>query len=121
MNKIRVLVFDDEISEIGKLFIGLLDEKFLVEVTMNPQEIVSRFKRMRPNVVIVNHDVAEFNATEVCKTVKEHSNIPIILLLHKDSPTTMEIDSCNADEVIFKPVNVQALAALIKHLHAVQN
>ena len=116
MAKLKILVFDDELSEIGKLYIGLLLKDFIVEATTDPTEITSRVERMQPNIVVVNHDAEGFNPSEVCAVVKTAMNIPIILLLEKNSAATMNIDGCSADDAVFKPVDVSELVQKIKNL-----
>ncbi len=118
MSKFKVLVFDDELSEIGKMYIGLLQKDFSVEVTMDPKEIPMRFKRMEPGIVIVSNENPDFNAHEICQLVKKEANVPIILLVEKHSSTTVEIDSCNADDILYKPVDLNELVAKIKKWHA---
>lgn len=119
MSKTKVLVFDDELSEIGKVYIGLLERNFAVEVTMDPTEITPRFKRMDPELVIVNNDVPGVDPTEICHLVKQESKVPIILLLQKDSATTLNIDSCSADAILYKPVDIKELVDKINELRAV--
>ncbi len=109
MEKIKILVFDDELSEISKIYIGLLLKNYLVEATTDPGEIATRAERMKPDITIVNADVKGFDAHYVCKLVKKEMKIPIILLLEKDSATDLKIDSCDADEIIYKPVDIEEL------------
>jgi len=113
---LKVLVFDDERDEIGKMYIGLLRRNFSVEVTMDVAEILTRFNRMAPNVVIVNTTVALFNAAEICAAIKTKQNVPIILLLQPGMTPADYLQKCNADDFIFKPVDIDELEEKIKAL-----
>ncbi len=118
MSQLKILIFDDELSGLGRLYLNLMELDFAVEITIDPAEIISRFKRLNPGVVVVNQDATGFNAVEICKVIKQESQVPIILLLDKNSASTIAIDGCKADEIIYKPVDLNELVFKIKELHA---
>ena len=116
--KRKILLFDDEMDEISKLYIGLLLNDFLVEATTDPSEIADRTKRFEPDIVIVNNDVPGFNGHEVCILVKRQMNKPIILMIDKNSAQPAKIDSCSADEIIMKPIDMSQMLETVKRLLA---
>lgn len=113
--KPKVLVVDNEMDSLAKIYINLLLKDFRVEATNVADEIIPRIKRFKPNAVIINNELPGFDAFQVCAAVKEH-NLPVILLIEKTSPATAQLDSCRADEVVYKPVDVNDLAQIILRL-----
>jgi len=112
----KVLVFDNEKEELSKIQRGFLYKDFDVEVTMNAEEIISRSERMKPDIVILNSNVPGFDAFEVCELIKKSMDIPIILLLDKNSDSTGKIDDCTADAIVYKPVDFPHLIQSIKNV-----
>lgn len=112
----RILVFDDDRDQLSKIYIELLLQEFEVEVTSNPEEIIQRASRLKPDLVIVNSDVPGFNAEEICSKIKDTLVVPVALLLSKTSTSTVMIDGCKADVVIDKPVDTKQLSNTITNL-----
>jgi DNA-binding response OmpR family regulator len=63
--------------------------------------------------VLVNPDLKGFNEDDVCKQVMTEMNIPVILLLNRNSTHRAVVGDCRADDVVTKPVEVDILANLI--------
>ena len=114
----RVLLFDDELDVVSKIYIDLLLKNFEVEITMDPKEITIRVKRFQPHMALVNGDVADFDGKEVCQVLKEELNIPVALIVNHHSAATIYIDSCRADDIISKPIkNDQLLNIIYRLIH----
>lgn len=113
MKKILVL---DEHSSLSKIYIDLLLTDYQVEASDDAKEIIPRVRRFRPDLLIVNADLPGFDADEVCKIVKQNFMIPILLLVDKESTTTININSCSADEILDKPFVKEELLEKIRQL-----
>jgi DNA-binding response OmpR family regulator len=117
-NKQKILVFDDEMEELSKVYIGLLLKNFVVEATTDPSEISERAKRFKPDIVIVNNDVVGFDGHELCSLVKRQMNKPIILMIDKNSSQLAKLDHCSADEIIMKPIDMIQMVDTVNRLLA---
>ena len=118
MKKILVL---DELSSLNNIYFDLLHKNYEVEVSIDAKEIVPRVHRFRPDLLIVNADLPHFDAEEVCRVVKDSFQIPILLLADKESPTTIHIDGCSADEVLTKPFQKEILLNIVRQLISFTN
>jgi len=112
---IRILVVD-EMNTLSKLYFDLLSENYEIEASNDPKEIIPRAKRAHPHLVIVNADLPGFDAHEFCMDVKNAMQVPVLLLLNAHSTTTMQIDSCSADEIITKPFTKELLLQRVEKL-----
>ena len=114
----KVLIIDD-INTVSKTYFDLLYKNYQVEGGIDAEEIVQRAKRFKPDIVIVNSHLPGFDAHEVCDVIAYKLKLPIILLITKDSSTTLNIDSCKTDEIITKPFEKEVLLETIKRLLAI--
>lgn len=112
----KILVVDDDLDTLAKIYIELLLKNFIVEVTNDAQEITERAMRFEPDLLILNNDLPGLDAHEVCTKLKRQQNIPIILLVDKNSGETTKIDSCTADAVYTKPIDIKELKKIITSL-----
>jgi DNA-binding response OmpR family regulator len=116
--KHKILLFDDEMDSLSKVYISLLLKDFQVEATTDPNEILRRSRRFRPDLAIVNGDVPGFDGHEVCALLKSEMERPIILLVGPETTTTINIDHCAADAIITKPVDMPGLLQTVRQLLA---
>ncbi|MDB5253540.1 MAG: hypothetical protein JWP27_2709 [Flaviaesturariibacter sp.] len=116
--KRKILLFDDEMDSLSKIYISLLLKDFVVEATTDPEELAHRSRRFRPDLAIVNNEVPGFDGHEVCTLLKREMNKPIILLAGAHDPITINIDHCSADAILTKPVHLPGLIDTIKQLLA---
>ncbi|MDB5197887.1 MAG: hypothetical protein JWP88_2258 [Flaviaesturariibacter sp.] len=114
----KILIFDDELNEVSKLYIALLLNDFSVEATIDPTEIGDRIRRFQPDILIINNDVEGFDGHELCDLAKKELHKPIILLIDRHSTVSTSIDSCSADELLMKPVDVKDLHETVERLIA---
>ena len=114
----KILIADDE-SRIRKLVNDFLSkEGYTVIEAKDGQEALDSFYANKPDVVILDVMMPEFDGLEVCEEIRGVSeDIPIILLTAKDS----ESDELNgfskgADEYIAKPFSPKILVARVNAL-----
>jgi two-component system response regulator RegX3 len=113
----RVLVVEDEESFSDALSYMLRKEGFEVAVAATGTEALTEFDRGGADIVLLDLMLPEMSGTEVCRQMRQRSNVPIIMVTARDS----EIDKVvgleiGADDYVTKPYSPRELVARI---HAV--
>ncbi|MGZ3880941.1 MAG: hypothetical protein ACXVBF_06370 [Flavisolibacter sp.] len=54
MAREKILVVDDDLHSLSKLYFALIHRKFKAEACNNPEEIAARLKRFKPAVIILH-------------------------------------------------------------------
>jgi two-component system response regulator RegX3 len=111
----RVLVVEDEESFRDALAFMLRKEGFEVLVVDNGVAALAAFRKQDPDLILLDLMLPELNGTEVCRTIRQTSSVPIIMLTAKDS----EIDKVvglelGADDYVTKPFSSRELVARIR-------
>lgn len=100
----RVLVVEDEESFSDALSYMLRKEGFEVAVAATGPEALETFDRNGADLVLLDLMLPGLPGTEVCRSLRQRSNVPVIMLTAKDS----EIDKVvglelGADDYVTKP------------------
>lgn len=115
MNDIHILFADDE-KEIRELIEKYLTgEGYLVDTVSDGETAIDLFNKNNYNMVILDIMLPGIDGIEVCRSIRNKSNIPIIMLTAKDD----EIDKIlglriGADDYITKPFIMNELLARVK-------
>ena len=100
----RILIVEDEESFSDPLSYLLEKEGFEVTVAADGNEALSVFERDSADLILLDLMLPGMSGTEVCRQVRQRSNVPVIMLTAKDS----EIDKVvglelGADDYVTKP------------------
>lgn len=111
----RVLVVEDEESFSEPLAYMLRREGFEVDVAATGPDALDQFDRRGTDVVLLDLMLPGLSGTEVCRTLRTKSAVPIIMLTARDS----EIDKVvglelGADDYVTKPFSSRELVARIR-------
>lgn len=111
----RVLVVEDEESFSEPLSYMLRREGFEVDVAATGPDALEQFDRRGTDVVLLDLMLPGLSGTEVCRTLRTKSAVPIIMLTARDS----EIDKVvglelGADDYVTKPFSSRELVARIR-------
>lgn len=114
-NKILVCEDDKDIVELLKLY--LESNNFLVTSAYDGIEALDKFKNNKYDVIIMDIMMPKINGYEVIKTVRQSSDIPVIIISAKnlDSDKVLGLD-IGADAYITKPFNPLEVVAYVKAL-----
>lgn len=111
----KILIVDDEkpISDI--IAFNLQKEGYEVVKAFDGEEAIEQFREHDPSLMILDLMLPKKDGLEVCREVRQESNIPIIMLTAKDS----EIDKVlglelGADDYVTKPFSNRELVARVK-------
>lgn len=113
----HVLIADDDKDLVEGLRWYLEDEGFEVTTAYNGIEAVSAMREQSPDVAILDIMMPEMDGVEVCKLIRNESDIYIMILSARDG----EIDKVRAlemgaDDYLTKPFHATELVARIKAL-----
>jgi two-component system, OmpR family, response regulator RegX3 len=111
----RVLVVEDEESISDALAFMLRKEGFEVSVAGTGPAALEEFDRAGADLVLLDLMLPGISGTEVCRTLRSRSNVPVIMLTAKDG----EIDKVvglelGADDYVTKPFSMRELVARIR-------
>jgi two-component system response regulator RegX3 len=111
----KVLVVEDEQSLREALVFFLEKEGHEVSVAVDGEEAIRVFENSGADIILLDLMLPKVDGNQVCKHIRQSSNVPIIMLTAKDS----EIDKIvgleiGADDYITKPYSTRELLARIK-------
>ncbi|MED2037838.1 response regulator transcription factor [Bacillus wiedmannii] len=117
MKDIRILIADDDKEIRNLLKIYLERELYMVDTAVNGEEALQLFNQNNYNLVILDLMMPKVDGIEVCRKLRDKTNVPILMLTAKDH----EIDkilglSIGADDYITKPFSIHEVVARVKAL-----
>jgi two-component system, OmpR family, KDP operon response regulator KdpE len=112
MSADRVLVCDDELQILRALRVVLKDAGFEVEATATAQEALDAAAVHPPNAAIIDLVLPDGDGVEVCRQLREWSDMPILVLSAVgDEDEKIRALNAGADDYVTKPFNPGELVA----------
>ena len=111
----RILIVEDEVSFSDPLSYLLSKEGYEVSVAENGHDALTEFDSAGADLVLLDLMLPGLSGVDVCRALRQRSNVPVIMLTAKDS----EIDKVvglelGADDYVTKPYSSRELLARIK-------
>ncbi len=111
----RVLVVEDEESFSDALSFMLRREGFEVGVASTGTDAVALFDQHGADLVLLDLMLPGMSGTEVCRTLRSKSNVPIIMVTAKDSEVDKVVGlELGADDYVTKPFSSRELVARVR-------
>ena len=111
----RVLVVEDEESFSEALSFMLRREGFEVAVAADGLKALEEFDRHGADLVLLDLMLPGVSGTEVCRTLRQRSSVPIIMVTAKDSEVDKVVGlELGADDYVTKPFSSRELVARIR-------
>ena len=111
----RVLVVEDEESFSDALSYMLRKEGFEVAVSPTGPDALDTFDRSGADLVLLDLMLPGLPGTEVCRTLRQRSNVPVIMLTAKDTEVDKVVGlELGADDYVTKPFSSRELVARIR-------
>ncbi|HEX8094755.1 response regulator [Jatrophihabitans sp.] len=111
----RVLVVEDEESISDPLSYMLRREGFEVEVAETGPDALRQFDRSGADLVLLDLMLPGLSGTEVCRSLRQRSNVAIIILTARDSEVDKVVGlELGADDYVTKPFSHRELLARIR-------
>jgi len=115
MKKTRILIVDDELSILKYLRINLEAEGYEVLSAMNGVQALQTLEAEMPDLVVLDIMMPEMDGFDVCRRLREWSQIPVIMLsaLDDESDKVQCLD-LGADDYITKPFGKAEFIARVR-------
>lgn len=115
MTQEKILVVDDE-KEIAELIRDYLRaEGFEVFLAHDGEEAINCFREHNPQLVVLDIMLPKMDGTEVCRIIREESNIPILMVSAKKSDVDKILAlGLGADDYMTKPFSPGEMVARVK-------
>jgi len=111
----RVLVVEDEDSYSDALAYVLRKEGFEVAVAQTGPDALSDFERHGADIVLLDLMLPGLPGTEVCRQLRQMSNVPVIMVSAKDAEVDKVVGlELGADDYVTKPYSPRELVARIR-------
>lgn len=111
----KILLVEDERSIVEGLKITLEAEGFQVAWAKDGIEAVAAWERIQPDLVVLDLMLPGMSGTEVCRTIRSRSDVPILMLTARDSEVDRVVGlEIGADDYMTKPFSSRELVARIR-------
>ena len=114
---VKLLVIDDDSAVTDLLSLLLKSHGFEVGATNNSTEGLTMIRDDSPDVVILDLMMPDMDGWQICKAVREFSQVPIIILSALNDPSMIaSVLDAGADDYLTKPTPSRVLIAHINRL-----
>ncbi|MBV7276028.1 response regulator transcription factor [Clostridium thailandense] len=115
MRNHKILVIEDEESIASFIQLELNHEGYIVDTAFDGIESLNKCKQNIYDLIVLDIMLPGINGIEVCRRIRDFSDIPIIMLTAKDdiSDKVMGLDM-GADDYMTKPFIIDELLARIR-------
>ena len=111
----KILVVDDEKPIVDILKFNLEKEGFEVLTADNGASALETALSQNPDLILLDIMLPKMDGFDVCKKVREKSNVPIIMITARDEEVDKVLGlELGADDYITKPFSVRELIARVK-------
>jgi two-component system, OmpR family, KDP operon response regulator KdpE len=111
----KVLVVDDEPNILSTLAPLLRSRGYEVSTAMNGRSAIEIVDRQQPDLIVLDLGLPDIDGVEVCRTVRETSNVPIVVLsargAEEDKVRALDV---GADDYVTKPFGAEELLARVR-------
>lgn len=115
MAKQKILIVDDDNNIAELIFLYLTKECFECQIVNDGEAALSAFSSFQPNLILLDLMLPGIDGYQVCREIRQRSNVPIIMLSAKgevfDKVLGLEL---GADDYIIKPFDSKELVARVK-------
>jgi two-component system response regulator RegX3 len=111
----RVLVVEDEESYSDALDYMLRKEGYQVAIAADGNAALAEFDRNGADIVLLDLMLPGIPGTEVCRRIRQTSNVPVIMVSAKDDEVDKVVGlELGADDYVTKPYSPRELVARIR-------
>ena len=111
----RVLVVDDEKLLVKGIKFNLENDGYQVDTAFDGAAALAMVRDQKYDIIILDLMLPEVSGLEVCRKIRETSNVPIIMLTAKSEGVDKLIGfEYGADDYVTKPFDILELKARIR-------
>jgi DNA-binding response OmpR family regulator len=112
-----VLVVEDESSIASFVALYLKNAGYLVRTASSGSEALSQVAADMPGLIVLDLMLPDIDGVEVCKRIRQTSDVPILMLTARDEDVDKIIGlEVGADDYLTKPFNPRELVARVKSI-----
>jgi DNA-binding response OmpR family regulator len=112
-----VLVVEDESSIASFVALYLKNAGYAVRTAANGGEALSAAAADQPDLIVLDLMLPDIDGIEVCKRIRQRSDVPILMLTARDEDVDKIIGlEVGADDYLTKPFNPRELVARVKSI-----
>lgn len=111
----KILIIEDE-KDLAKILGAYLEvEGFEAEIASDGQEGLKSFEEIKPSLVLLDIMLPKVDGIQVCKKIRESSDVPVIMISAKNGEMDKVIAlGIGADDYVTKPFSPLELVARVK-------
>ena len=111
----KILVVDDEASIVTMLAYNLKKEGYDVVTAEDGEVALEKFESENPDLLLLDIMMPKMDGYEVCRKIREKSNVPIIMLTARADEVDKVVGlEMGADDYVTKPFGNRELIARVK-------
>lgn len=115
MQNNTVLIVDDDYNICDLVRMYLEKEGFKTEIATDGKVAIEKFKYISPQLIVLDLMLPGIDGLEVCREIRKHSSVPIIMLTAKDDTLDKVLGlEMGADDYMAKPFEPRELVARVK-------
>jgi two-component system OmpR family response regulator len=115
MHRVMLVEDDARLAELVSEYLSSYE--FAVDLVTRGDTALERFKELAPDVVILDLMLPGLDGMVVCRQIREHSDVPILILTaREDSYDEVSGLEQGADDFVNKPVQPRVLLARLRAL-----
>jgi len=112
---LEILVVDDDRKIVNLVSMYLRDEGYTVSVAYDGQDALNQALKNSPSLVILDLMLPKIDGSEVCRILRGHSRVPIIMLTAKTTEgDKIEGLDLGADDYVTKPFSPKELMSRVR-------
>ena len=112
-----ILVVEDEGSIASFVSLYLKNAGYTVRSAANGSEALSQVAAQMPGLIVLDLMLPDIDGIEVCKRIRQRSDVPILMLTARDEDVDKIIGlEVGADDYLTKPFNPRELVARVKSI-----
>ncbi len=120
MSKSRILIADDNLTNVELLEAYLNDMQCQTAVATDGRQTLEKVAEFRPDLVLLDIMMPKLSGFEVCKTLKKDPETSHIMILMVTALTELgDIEravACGCDDFLSKPINKIELVKRVENL-----
>ncbi|HWC12303.1 MAG TPA: response regulator transcription factor [Acidimicrobiales bacterium] len=110
-----ILLVEDDASVREAVTMALEGDGHRVETAVSGDEALQRWRRSRPDLILLDVMLPGADGLEVCRAVRREDQVPIIMLTARSDPIDVVLGlESGADDYVTKPFETRVLLARIK-------
>lgn len=116
MSKPRLILIADDDPHIREVVrFALENAGFSTHQAADGRETIERFQSLHPDLIVLDILMPELDGTEVCRTIRAQSSVPIIFLSSRDEEVDRIVGlELGGDDYVTKPFSPRELTARVK-------